>query len=54
MERVIRVESANIETKEKREKKMDAFMKSANQNRDEKNTLVVPAGYLKSEKSDAV
>ena len=51
MQRVIRVESANIETREKRQKKIDSFSKDKIKKADsDDSVLVVPAGYLKTEK----
>ena len=51
MQRVIRVESANIETKEKRQKKIDSFSKEKIKKTDSNDSvLVVPAGFLKTEK----
>ena len=51
MQRVIRVESANIETKEKRQKKLDSFSKEkAKKNDSDNSVVVVPAGFLKTEK----
>ena len=50
MRRVIRIESSNIETKDKRQKKLDSLAQSNQKKEDDRSYLVVPAGYLKPDK----
>ena len=49
MKRVIRVESACIETPEKRKRRIDSFLRQQGI-KDKKNSVSIPAGHLKSEK----
>ena len=52
MKRTIRLESANVETADTRNKRIDAISKSGNKKKDNErdNRVVIPAGFLKSGK----